>query len=683
MLLSSRVSFALAVLLLLTAAALRIGGLGTLPPGLNDQEIIDIRIVESVRAGRIEAFYNLAPLGAEGGREGLYHTLLAASSTFTGSGLIGYRILSVLVGLLTLALLYAVGLRLYGPLAGLAAIALLAVSLFPVLLSRGIGRETLLPLLVAAALLGLVKALPVYNAPRAPTTLTYAALGLVLGLGFYIHPAVLLITLFSVLFIGYMVLTQQPLSRRTVSYISFAILLLIILVVPYVLSTIRLPRLAGTGRVFAGYTIDQLAPLQAVWDGMRGLFFVGDPNPIYNIPGRPLFDLISGVVILLGFLAALRYWRKPRFMLLLLALFILSPIAFLNVNSPDFHRYPVLLPVLALLFGLGVSALYHNLARRTRPLVLVGLAGLLVFNLVWTGRDFFSIWPQLAEVQRAYHTRQAHLAHHIDVTASEIPTVICTGSVFSAPPRRELTDTQLLLVMTHRKNAPVRFADCGTGMIFTSGGEHQQIIMNTPGTLDNMHPRLREWLLLGEVLNSPNLPPDGVIVLDVSQELAAQIGLFTTTAGVEYGPEAFAPSGEIYPPVRFGGNLSFLGYEPLGEAVYQPGSIVTSVNYWRVDGPPPPDMRLFTHILSDPANIVAQTDTRSVLPTQLRTRDVFMQIMFVTLPLSTPDGQYSMSVGVYQDSDRMRMAVLDGNTPRGTRLFLSENVIHVGQTEED
>ena len=679
---SNRVSFGFAALLLLAAAVLRLWNLGTLPPGLNNEEIIDIRIVETVRAGHIEAFYNLSSLGAEGGREGLYHTLLAASSTFSGGGLIGYRFPSVMVGLLTLALVYAVGLRLYDPLAGVAAMGLLAVTMFPVLLSREVGREAFLPMLAAAALLGLVKALPVYDAPRAPSTLTYTGLGLVLGLGFYIHPAVFLIALFSMLFIAYMVLVaRRPLSRRTISFMSFAILLMVILIVPYALSSIRLPRLAGTARIFEGYSIDQLSPLQAIWDSLAGLFFVGDQNPAYNLPGRPMFDLMSGVLMLIGFLTALRYWRRPRYMLVLLALFILSPIAFLNLDSPQFQRYAVLLPVLALLFGLGVSALYRSFAPRTRPLLLVGLAGLLAFNIVWTARDLFTQWPRLPEVQQVYSTRQAQLARHIDVTADELPTVICTRSVFPTPPRRELTNTQMLLLMMHRKNTPARFVDCGTGMIFTNGGELQQVILESPTTLQNMHPYLREWLAQGDMQQSVDLPPDAVIVLDVSQALADKIGLFTTTAPVEYAPESFAPPGTINPPVRFGGNLSFLGYEPLAEATYPPGSIVTSINYWRVDGPPPPDMRLFTHILSDPANIIAQTDTRSVLPNLLRNRDIFIQIMFVTLPNSTPEGEYVMSVGVYQDSDRMRMAVLEESTPRGTRLFLSSNLITVQRPE--
>jgi hypothetical protein len=97
------VSFGLAALLLLVGAVLRLWNITTLPPGLNRDEISDIRIAETVRQGRVEVFYDL---GGEG-REGLFPAMLAAVTSITGGGLIGYRMLSVWAGLLTLALMYA------------------------------------------------------------------------------------------------------------------------------------------------------------------------------------------------------------------------------------------------------------------------------------------------------------------------------------------------------------------------------------------------------------------------------------------------------------------------------------------------------------------------------------------------------------------------------------------------
>jgi 4-amino-4-deoxy-L-arabinose transferase-like glycosyltransferase len=164
----------------LIAAGLRLWNLTILPPGLNTDELTNIRITESVRAGNIAVFYNLSALGDEGGREGLYHMALAATTTVTGSGLVGYRLLSVMLNMVMLALVYALANRLFGPLAGVAALALLALGMWPIILARTIGPETAIPLITAAVMLVLARALPVNpgQSLREPGTGLFAALGL-------------------------------------------------------------------------------------------------------------------------------------------------------------------------------------------------------------------------------------------------------------------------------------------------------------------------------------------------------------------------------------------------------------------------------------------------------------------------------------------------------------------------
>jgi len=99
--------------------------------------------------------------------------------------------------------------------------------------------------------------------------------------------------------------------------------------------------------------------------------------------------------------------------------------------------------------------------------------------------------------------------------------------------------------------------------------------------------------------------------------------------------------------------------------------VVTVITWWRVDGPLPPDLRFFTHILSDPAAIVTQNDSISVDVTALQPRDVFAQITFVPLPLTLPDGVYTLSIGAAQSMTGARLPVLDETGQRrGDRLFI-------------
>jgi 4-amino-4-deoxy-L-arabinose transferase-like glycosyltransferase len=663
--LSSRLSFALGVLVLLIAAGLRLWQLTTLPPGLHPDEITDIRITETVRTGRIEVFYNI---NGEG-REGLYHTVLAASTFVTGRGSIGYHIFSVWLGLLTLALVYAVAIRLFGPLAALASMALLAFGMWPTLLARQIGRETAVPLLIASVLLTLAMALPVYAQPRRRETgnASLAILGVLLGLGLYLHPIGLVTALFGMVFIAYIVVSRPPTAQRRLGPISFAILVTIIIAMPYVISSLRRPEFGGAKRLLGDYR----SLLQSIGDGLVGVVFQGDANPIYNLPGRPLIDLVSGLLVVIGVVVALRWWRQPRFALLIIATLVMAPTALLVTDSPHFLAYASLLPLLALFFGVGVSGLMNSLRGGARRVAAVGFVALALLNIGWTARDLFGQWPHLPEVQTAYHSRLGQLAHYIDLTADEISTVVCARNLNQYSPTTELTGAQLLVQMMNRQNAPVRYADCATALVFINGGEREQVILTETNTLERMHPYLADWLRRGEIATDPNLPPESIIWLDVTAPLADTIGRFTTTALAGYAPEAQGSENLVAPPVAFGGNLALLGYEKQEAARYKPGDILTLITYWRVDGVVPPDLVLFTHLLVDPgARPVAQTDTISVDPRQLQNRDVFTQVTYVPLPSLIPDGEYFISVGAYQDTSDERLFVFDGNAPRGDRLFL-------------
>lgn len=665
---SSRVGFALAVVLLLLAAGLRMWNLTTLPAGMHDQEITDVRVVETVRQGSIEVFYTLS--NGEG-REGVYHAVMAAITSVIGNGLFGYHIVGIWTGMLALAMVYAITTRLFGALAGVSALAFLTVNFWMILLAREVGRETVLPLLVATILLLLARGLSVYKQihSRLPLNAIFGALGFLLGVGFYIHPAHFMIALFSMIFIVYRLASRQKPSAQTLGYLLFGLLVMMIVVVPYVVSSLRLPGLSGAGRVF---DLTQASPLQALVQGIGGIFFVGDPNPVRNLPERPLIELVSGFIILLGVLTAARRWRQGRYGLGLIAGVVLIPVAFLGADSPNFLAYTPLLPILALFFGLGFSSGYQGLGKGPRRLAALGIFVLLAFNLGWTGRDLFTVWPKLDAVYEAYHSRVGELARHLDQTAAEIPTVICDSKNLLHP-GDELSSTDLMLLMLNRKDVYLRYVDCGTGLILVNGGQEEQVIMPDADTLAMMQPHLRAWLDRGEVLQGADLPPDGVVQLSVAQVLADAVGKFTTTAPAGYAPEAPGGPGLATPPIRFGGNITFLGYAKESDAPYVPGGVVTSITYWRVDGKLPPDLRFFTHILSDPASCcAAQNDTISVDVNALQSRDVFIQLTFLTLPDAIPDGVYSISVGAYLASNGTRMGVMDGDRERGARLFLGQ-----------
>lgn len=675
---SSRLSFAFAVLLLLLGGVMRFNALTTFPAGLHDEEITNIRITETARNGNIEVFYDLG----DEGREGLYQIVLTFVTSAIGDGTLGFRMVSTWAGMLTLAAVYAVARRLSGSWGGLAAMGLMTVNFWPVLLARSITPVTLLPLWVALTLLALSIALPIYRRKRSrgDNTTIAAILGLLLGTGIYIYPVWLLLIVSSLVFVIYMLRTRQQISRRRLSYISFTLLIMIILSVPYIISTIRQPELSGLARLPSEDNLTSIPETLA--DGLGGLFLSGDSAPMHNLPGRPLFDPVSVVVIVAGLVTALQSWRQPRYAIMLIPMLILSPVFLLSPNAPNFINYTAALPLFALLFGLGISRLQGSTSRwrmRLGGALVVVLVG---FNAVWTYTDLFQTWPKETAVQTAYETRLGQLAAHIDRTADDVPTVICGWRPTQSPDARRLTDSQLInLMMNRKRDANVRYVDCAHALVMTDSGNRQQVILTNSTTLEIAHPEVKRWLDQGTLQQAVNLPPDGVLTMDVEESLASHVGQFITNQTVTYAPEASEPpEQEAQMPVSFGGNLTLLGYAIQNKREYTPGEAVTLITYWRTQGMVPPDLVLFSHLLADPgASPPANRDIIYVNPLYLRDRDVFVQVTRIRLPESLPAGEYQLSVGGYQDTSGERLNVLSSGEAYGTRLFLESVTVTAGE----
>jgi 4-amino-4-deoxy-L-arabinose transferase-like glycosyltransferase len=663
--LSSRLSYAIAVVVLLIAGALRLWDITTLPYGYNEDEILNVRITETIRQGQIEVFYEV---NAEG-YEGLHQTVMALTTLFTGDGTLGYRIISVWAGVLALAVTYTLGVRLYGTLAGLMAMGLLSVLFLPVLVSRLYITEALLPLMIAGGLLALARALPVYRLIHNDDTnmLAFAALGILMGISLYIHAAGLILVLIAMTFIAYTVIYVRPLSYVRLSLIGFAILMLLILAIPYLISAINNPIVADGAYIFS--SLEHF--IASIGDSFAALFLQSDSDATYNLPLRPLLEPVSLVIVLLGIAVAIRNWRQPRHALLLIAFVLFIPATMLAAPPPSHRAMVLLLIPIVLAFGLGVQTLYASLHGPYPWIITASMILLYMFNLAWTTSDLFINWRDDEQRQMVYHEELGQLAHHIDVTAGQIPTVLCYPNWDNTNIRPALSAPELVLIMLNRAQPNLRYIDCSQGLLFVDGGTEQQLILADEGQIQNMHPYLQSWLNEGEFLDTDALPSQRVIRFDVQDVLADAAGVFTTSSPAKYAIEVGDIATDVVPPpIRFGGNITWLGYVPPENINYQAGERVEIINYWRVEGVVPSDLILFHHILSDPVTVVDNRDEIRVNPRQLIERDVFIQITDIRLSETLTTGEYTLSIGTYQQTSQERLDVFDGEETRGNRLFL-------------
>ena len=653
--------------LLLLAALLRVTNLASVPQGFSEDEIINIRLVDNVRQGDIYVFYP----DEFGGREGAWHVFAAFVTLFTGEGTVGFRLLPLWLSMLSIAIIYKLGRHLFNSVAGLLAAGLLTVNMSSIILARGMSGDSTIIFLVSATMLALARSLPVYRRSRVVTSnvMSFAVLGALLGVGLYLHPASLFIALACLVYIVYLLFVRAAMLRQRRGYIGFAILVMLIIAIPYFISSLNVPDYAVLGRV---QSTSQIELPGAILRGLAGIVGAGDMNPLRNQPGRPLVDIFCGIFALVGVVQCIRLRNRPRFMLLLIMSVICLPAALLVGDSPNFARMALLLPQLSLFFGIGVlfllrAPLFSD--KVFRRMAAAGALALLAVNLVWAWQDLFVVWIS-QPVERSLADRElGQIAHYLDERGPDMPVIFCNANWRGEEQASSLTDSDKLRLMMNRAGLPRREADCSRGLLLANGGARQRIIFFGDSNRASLHPYLRVWLDQGEPVKG-GMPRDAIYELDVSGYLADRAGEFITMAPVWYDPEVAGGAVPVPPPIRFGSNVTFLGYEPDVERNYLPGDHIEVITYWRAEGDVPADLTLFTHILSDPVTLVAQHDVISVNPAQLRDRDVFIQVTSVAMPQTALPGEKFVSVGAYREAAGERLPALQGEIPFGERIFL-------------
>ena len=657
------------VLLLLVAAALRITSLGSIPPGFSQAELETLSITERFQMGQIVVLGQTQ----NGSMETMFPIVQATAASLLGEGLLTLRLPAVWCGLLTLALLYALTRRLHGDRAALLATGLMAVSFWPVLLARLSLREVLVPFFTLATLLAFSNAFHLRQrvSPDTPTTTGYTILGFVIAGSFYVHWFGYFLALIVTLAVIYLFVTRQAISRYAARASGFAMLVTLIVIIPYVATTLRLPDANSLTALSAAMRPPSV--LQSIVDGLSALFARGDLNPAANLPGRPLLDPLTALLFLAGVIHGLRFWRRPAAFIPVLAVLVALLPALLSTEPGSFLALIGALPLIFLLAGVAGDHALRWLAARRTPLArytpLLGVL-LVVGNLAWTGNDLFNIWPRQPDVMIVYHASRGLLARYLEQTARQIPSVVCSPGLVDTAGMPG--DPHLFELMLHQDDAPIRFVDCANGLVIDEGGQPQQIAFTDLALLSRMQPALRVWLDDQPTTAVPGLPARSVFRLDVQQRVEDTVGRLLTTSPTGFAPESPGGAGPVTLPARFGGNITFLGYEIDSEQAYQGSDVIQVVSYWRVDGRVPPDLRIFVHLLSDPAAIVTQSSAMNTWTASLHNRDIFIQVNYLTLPQNIPPGSYDISIGAYQADSGQRLAVFDGERERGNRLFLHQ-----------
>lgn len=390
------------IAVLLLAAALRLGALDCVPPGPSYDELQNARLSERILAGEWAIYFP-----DNFGQESLYPTLAAFAVRWLGWSIWALRLPAALWGVLSVLALYLVGKKLAGRRAALLAAAFQAVSAWPLFETRLALETALLPPLAALAMLWLARGLdhPASLSPR--RILDWVLAGLFLGAHVYAYTPGRAMPLMSLLLPLYLLFCDRPRLRRRWPALLLLILVTLLTVAPLALflsahpeAEHRLDQLSGP---LLSLRQGDLRPVAEIAWGTLNMFWLrGEPQWLYNVAGRPVFDsftaLFFGLGVALG-VARLRNWRCG---LILIWLLVGLVPGLVSQPAGSFTHTLAAQPAVYLLLGLGVDAVWRWLSRWRGWVGPLLAALLLALNGLLSGYAYFVVWARAPEVRELY-----------------------------------------------------------------------------------------------------------------------------------------------------------------------------------------------------------------------------------------------------------------------------------------
>jgi hypothetical protein len=357
-------------IVLLVAAALRLSALPDMPVGLHYDEAANVILTRQIASGD----YHPVFIRAYTGKEVLFFYAAAPWVWMTGGAPWGLRLNAAMLGVLTVAATFAATRALFGTGGRSRNIALLAAGwvavAFPhVLLSRYGFRAISQPLLQALTVATLWRGL------RSGKIVWIVTGGACLGLTGYTYLAARLFPLPLAVALGWLLIRVPREARlRRAGQLGLALLVAVVVFAPLGFYFLQHPD-AFTTRITQVAASTWRDALRGLWLCVRAVVWpgAGDPYVRFNVPGKPVLDIISAALALLGLAGLLFTARKNAldsaarlFIVALLATMLLPSALATSEITPSNLRLVGLFPFIAILPAYAVVVLSDALAGALR-----------------------------------------------------------------------------------------------------------------------------------------------------------------------------------------------------------------------------------------------------------------------------------------------------------------------------
>ncbi len=637
------------VLLVLVAVGFRLYRIDQVPPGWRDDELINSLVIsQHALDGDIELFYHDAS-----GHEGLYHILNAPFLAQFGTSWAGIRLLSIIMGTMTIPLVYLLT-REMGQdefLARVAAVAMVA-SFWSLMYSRTGIRHIALLWLVLPSFYCFWYGFQIARQGKGGGDRAFVFAGLWLGLSFYTYFASRGVPLIFIAFAIYLLIVARPWLGRT--WRGFALTMTVAIFVGLPLyQTLQNQPVEAEGRV------EELAVpvveardgnFEPLWEhivGTLGMFHAtGDNENLYNIPDRPLFGPIPALLFWLGVVLAIYYallplWSREPFsnesavsaFLLLWWGAGISP-GFLSVPPASLSHTILAQPATYILLFFPLFFLERQLVVWHIPQPRRIVWGIAIVVIALTGwrdiDDYFREWPALKQTRFLYRAEIHELGDYVR-TETEITDFAMSSLLFGPWDRIAL-------------NVALQGEESGIhGRLF----QPQRVLFLQPSTVFTKFPHSLELIEAEKHTRVEKLPNDGHIaaIIDVS------------SYPLDGSPEVCFANGFCVLGTEYNeGTAAF-------DIIFRVDKDLTLPPMPLISNPPPPGiyagprLHVFAQLLTADGQFVTGDDGLWVDVTTLRVGDAFLQRHFLPIPA---DADCRIAFGFYDPFDGSRVLTDSG-----------------------
>ena len=338
---------------------------------------------------------------------------------FAGVSITSARLVAVLFGVAGIVAIFLMLRHMSGVAAGLIAAFLTAVMRWDINWSR-IGMHG-----ITAPFFAALTAWLTYRALDKGRAMDFALAGAALGFGMWFYAAYRLFALVIAFVLLHSLMFGKHERRRLIANIGVMALFSLIVTLPIVQFAALNP-----GEYFE--RTQSTSIFQHVAEGEEFSAFVenfrkhlamfhieGDPNGRHNLPGAPMLDIISGMLMLAGLAIAIYRWRSAAFLVLpvWIVVMILPGALTIPWEAPQSLRSITVIPAVIALIAIAIGFLWNVGQSIQLPLARVGMAcvvAVLLVAIAYTNMNaYFGQQANDPDVYSAYSTDETLMARDL------------------------------------------------------------------------------------------------------------------------------------------------------------------------------------------------------------------------------------------------------------------------------